>query len=393
VLGGVGVAMAPWFPERPQLDEPYASALETLVDRARQESADIVSFVEKICQYINATDPSEEMALFLRGPTSVRAKAELAIQLLADARIPARIANGIPLTRESGRVVIRPWLEVHDGERWVAIDPENGNQGFPENFLVWWRGQGPMFDVEGAGGVTTQITVQRDLTDSLSLAERRAQIIGSGVVRFSLLGLPIRMQAVYGVLLMIPIGAFVMVIMRNVIGVTTFGTFMPVLIAVSFRETQLLGGIILFVMILSLGLAVRFMLEQFRLLLVPRLAAVLIIVVLLMMAVSIFSHRLGFEMGLSVALFPMVILTMTIERMSIVWEERGPREAIIAGIGSLVVASLCYIVMTIERIEYLVFVFPELLLVVLAAVFLLGRYTGYRLTELLRFRSIVAEKP
>jgi hypothetical protein len=34
------------------------------------------------------------------------------------------------------------------------------------------------------------------------------------------------------------------------------------------------------------------------------------------------------------------------------------------------------------------FVFPELLLVTLAATLLLGRYTGYRLTELARFRAL-----
>jgi tellurite resistance protein TehA-like permease len=125
--------------------------------------------------------------------------------------------------------------------------------------------------------------------------------------------------------------------------------------------------------------------ERLRLLLVPRLAAVLTIVVLLMVAVSLLSQRLGFEIGLSVGLFPMVIMTMTIERMSIVWEERGSGEAIKQGLGSLLVAATCYLVMGLPLVEHLVFVFPELLLVTLAVTLLLGRYTGYRLTELFRF--------
>jgi len=40
------------------------------------------------------------------------------------------------------------------------------------------------------------------------------------------------------------------------------------------------------------------------------------------------------------------------------------------------------------QIQYLMFYFPELLLVVLACMILLGRYTGYRLMELRRFRSL-----
>ena len=46
------------------------------------------------------------------------------------------------------------------------------------------------------------------------------------------------------------------------------------------------------------------------------LAAVLTIVVLLMLIISIVSFHLGMETGISVALFPMVILAMTIERAS-----------------------------------------------------------------------------
>jgi len=140
-----------------------------------------------------------------------------------------------------------------------------------------------------------------------------------------------------------------------------------------------------------LGLAVRFYLDQLKLLLVPRLASVLIVVVLLMAAISVFSFKLGIERGLSVALFPMIIMTMTIERMSIVWEERGAAEAIEQGIGSLAVAAAAYLVMSIDYLRHLVFVFPELLLILLAGTLLLGRYSGYRLTELVRFRAMTRE--
>ena len=189
-------------------------------------------------------------------------------------------------------------------------------------------------------------------------------------------------------LLMIPIGALVMVIMRNFVGVQTFGTFMPVLIALAFRETDLIAGVFLFSLLTGLGLAIRFLLERLRLLLVPRLTSVLIIVVLLMLSISVIAHRLGLETGLSVALFPMVIIAMTIERMSVIWEERGAADAIKAGLGSLLVAALAYLVMGIDQLEYLIFTFPELLLVILAITLLSGRYAGYRLTELRRFRVV-----
>jgi hypothetical protein len=199
----------------------------------------------------------------------------------------------------------------------------------------------------------------------------------------------VRTQAVYRVILTIPLGALVLVLLRNIVGIKTFGTFSPVLIALAFRETRLVNGILLFSLVVILGLSVRFYLEQLKLLMVPRLAAVLIIVVLLMSALSVLTYKLGLELGFSVTLFPMVILTMTIERMSVVWEERGPTEAIQQAMGSMFGAVLSYGLMNNKEIEHLLFVFPELLLVLLAVTLLLGRYTGYRLLELRRFRSMV----
>jgi hypothetical protein len=115
---------------------------------------------------------------------------------------------------------------------------------------------------------------------------------------------------------------------------------------------------------------------------------VVIVVILLLAILTVLSFRLGFERGLSIGLFPIVILTMTIERMTVVWEERGAAEAFQQAAGSIAVGALCHVVMNFPVVEHLFFVFPELLLVVLAATLLLGRYSGYRLTELYRFRVL-----
>ena len=184
------------------------------------------------------------------------------------------------------------------------------------------------------------------------------------------------------------LGAFVIVLMRGVVGVPTFGTFMPVLVALAFRETKLAAGIALFLIVVSAGLAIRTALTHLRLLLMPRLASVLVITIGIMLAISLLSAKLGIEQGLSIALFPMVILTMTIERMSIVWEERGPGTAIKEFLGSLFVAVCGYYAMTEPHLVYLMSTFPELLLVVLAACLCFGAYTGYRLSEILRFRDL-----
>jgi len=280
---------------------------------------------------------------------------------------------------------------VHDGDQWLYFNPATGESNLPDRFLVWWRGNEPLVNVEGGSNVEVDFAIQENHLDAVAIAETQVSQRGASAVGVSLYSLPIQTQAVYAVLLMIPIGALVMVVMRNIVGVDAFGTFMPVLIALAFRETKLLWGVVLFTTLVALGLSIRFLLDRLRLLLVPRLSAVLIVVVILMMLISLASHRMGMETGLSVALFPMVIIAMTIERMSVVWEERGAIDAMRAGLGSLFVAIAAYIFMGMAWLEHLIFTFPELLLVILALVVLAGRYTGYRLTELRRFKALAAK--
>lgn len=248
-----------------------------------------------------------------------------------------------------------------------------------------------MLVVEDNPKASVSFTVSRNLADALAMAERRLEVQNENLVKYSLLSLPLQTQQVYQVLLMIPIGAFIMLVLRNLIGIKTYGTFMPVLVALAFRDTGVLAGILLFLSVVGSGLLVRFYLERLRLLLVPRLTAVLIIVVLLMALVSVLSNRLDIEVGLSIALFPMVIMAMTIERMSIAWEERGAGHAIKEAIGTLIVSALAALAMSWNPLEHFVFVFPEILLVLLAFTLMLGRYSGYRITELFRFRALARE--
>jgi hypothetical protein len=116
-------------------------------------------------------------------------------------------------------------------------------------------------------------------------------------------------------------------------------------------------------------------------------AACVVIVTLLMMLMSVLSHKMGFGSSVEITLFPMIILAWTIERMSLIWEEEGKRSALTQVAGSVFVAVLAFFFMSIGQVQYWAFYFPELLLVLLAGILLIGRYTGYRLSELIRFKS------
>ncbi len=391
----VRVTPKPRFPAVPDYPEPDRSAILAVLDQVRNGSADITSFTRELLKRLNDPSPDENVRLLRNDTKGPVEWVRNIVRVLAGARIPARIVYVLELKDGIRHGTLLPWLEVYNGSEWLAFNPETGARDFPSDVLVWRVGDDPLVTVKGGRPAEVEYSVASHSRELVSVAEQRARQIDSQVMEFSLLSLPVQTQNVYRILLLVPLGAFLVVILRNLVGVKTFGTFMPILMALAFRETKLLWGIVLFSLLVALGLMLRFYLEKLKLLLVPRLASVLIIVILLMAGVSLFSHKLGLEKGLSIALFPMVILAMTIERMSLVWEENGSAEALTQGLGSLLVASLGYLVMSSTLLGHLVFVFPELLLVLLAMTLLLGRYSGYRLSELWRFRAALrgGDKP
>jgi hypothetical protein len=183
------------------------------------------------------------------------------------------------------------------------------------------------------------------------------------------------------------LGAFVVVVMRNLVGMATLGTFMPVLLALAFLQIPLERGLVMFGVLIGVGVWLRFMLSRLNLLVVPRVAACVVIVTLLMMLMSVVSYQLGIDAGIKITLFPMIIIAWTLERMSLIWEEEGKRNAITQVAGSVFVAVCAYHFMKVSQIQYWAFYFPEMLLILLAGILLIGRYTGYRLSELIRFKS------
>jgi len=352
----------------------------------RRRSADERSFAdlaisETFEPRMEGEEYADELAVLLEGRTDGLARLELAEQTLRAAGIPARIANGVYLTEPRRRVEIKHWLEYHvDGEDFRYF-PDGAD---PARFFTIWYGSEDLVAASGVEELDVQIALKSELSNAVDM------LSGGGMLErvFGFSDLPLTTQLVYKVLVTIPVGITILVFLRVFVGFKTLGTFMPVLIGIAFRETALINGVVLFSLLIALGLALRFYLERLHLLLVPRLAVVLIFIVIVMAGVTTLLTGANQAIGLSISLFPMVIMTMTIERMSIVWEETSAGEAIKQGLGSLAAASLTYLAMTNNWIEYMMFQFPELLLVLMGLCVLMGRYTGLRLTEIWRFRAL-----
>ena len=273
------------------------------------------------------------------------------------------------------------FFEVQQNQQWLLFDPLIGKQELQDDLLLWQRGGRSLLDVIGGDNSNVSFSMISNLRATRDIAVRYGESADSNLLDFSIYSLPIAEQNAFKYILLIPIGALVVVLMRIVVGLRTSGTFMPILIALALLKTSLVTGLLMFVLVVSTGLIIRSYLSHLNLLLVARISAVIIVVVMLMAGISILSNKLGVSQALTVTFFPMIILAWTIERMSILWEEDGPHEVMVQGSGSLVVAVLTYLAINNRLVEYLTFNFPELLLINLGIILLLGNYTGYRLSE------------
>jgi hypothetical protein len=142
--------------------------------------------------------------------------------------------------------------------------------------------------------------------------------------------------------------------------------------------------------VIGVGVFGRLVLDRLRLLLVPRLSILLCLVVLGVAGFALVGRSFENRDFLAGVLFPIVILTMLCERFSIAIAEEGMRNALARMGYSLLVVAAVYPIMRDPRAEHLMFSFPELTLVVMGLLVWIGGYTGYRLMDLLRFRSFAS---
>lgn len=377
----------PDAPEVASLPGSLNEAAQAIINKVKSVSADPDSLFVALFQQMQAESPSQEFVLLKRHyEKEFRGDALMAmgIDLLGMAGVPARLAYGVRLDPEIGGQSPQPLVEYYDGAYWKVRDPIAPASVLDgRRIFVWHRGGGPLLDVTGGENSRVTFTVVKDRIPLARLTDLR----DSPFLISTILGLPASERAVFRYIVLIPLGAFVVVLMRNIVGVATLGTFMPVLLALALLEIPLGSGLIMFAVLIGAGLWFRFLLSRLNLLVVPRVAACVVIVTLLMMLMSVISYRMGMGGAVQITLFPMIIIAWTIERMSLIWEEEGKRSALVQVGGSLVVAVMAYMFMRVSQVQYWAFYFPELLLVLLGGILLIGRYTGYRLSELIRFKT------
>jgi len=201
-------------------------------------------------------------------------------------------------------------------------------------------------------------------------------------------------------LLLFPVVATIVVILRQVIGIKAFGIYTPSIITLSFvfiaskNFSDIKYAIAIYVVVLFVGMVMRFVLKKLRLLYLPRVAINLTVVslsVLLVLTVAGYFGRTGFA---STSAFPILVIITLVEKFVTVQIEKGNKTAIILAIETLIIALIGYTILaptTPIGAKAIAFTLthPFALLFIIPINIFIGKWTGLRLNEYFRFREIL----
>ncbi|MBI4284089.1 MAG: hypothetical protein HY663_06435 [Chloroflexi bacterium] len=188
------------------------------------------------------------------------------------------------------------------------------------------------------------------------------------------------------VMIIIPILGAVIVWVRLLAGIRTFGMFAPVVIALSMLDLQILPGVLIYALLIVTGVAVKLLL--LKRLQLPNIAELsLIIFALVLVLLGISALPFNFVPLFGDIFFRLIITTFVIEQASRTAEEQRMIDVLpllLATFAAAVVLAYygAFLLQKSFSVLWAVFAISAF------ASIIAGNYLGLRLTELIRFKFL-----
>lgn len=216
----------------------------------------------------------------------------------------------------------------------------------------------------------------------------------AGIRPWNLLSSLVNFMLMHGVssqtvmlLLMLPLIATILAFLKQVVGMTTFGLYAPSIVALSFLALGWKVGLLFLLAIVATGYATRSLMRRWRLLYIPKVAIIITVVSLTLLVLVAIAAAINVTFARD-TIFVLLIMSTLAESFLTVKTGEGWWSAII-GIGETIAASLlCVAIVQWSSLQSMILAYPELILVTIIVNVALGRWTGLRLVEYVRFREV-----
>ncbi|MDZ7611584.1 MAG: 7TM domain-containing protein [Candidatus Moranbacteria bacterium] len=199
-------------------------------------------------------------------------------------------------------------------------------------------------------------------------------------------------------ILMLPVVVALIAFFRQVIGIKAFGIYTPALIIFAFLAIKsdsgsfwggIKYGVAIFATVIVVGTIARIILKQFRLLYLPRVAIVISIVALSTLLMLVFGGALQRTGLAAVSIFPILIMITLVEKFVAAQIEKGNKAAVVLSLETLVITIAGYFIASWPMLILYLQKYPWLVFIAIGLNVLLGKWTGLRLSEYIRFKKVI----
>lgn len=191
-------------------------------------------------------------------------------------------------------------------------------------------------------------------------------------------------------ILLLPIIATIVTFFRQVIGISTLGLYTPVIIALAFIALDIVFGVLVLGIVLFMAVLIRVVLGRYRLLYIPRIAIVFTMISVSLLAMFFFGAYFSIPGIISLSIFPLLMMSTLVEKFVEIQYDHGLKTAFIMMSQTVFVSVMCFYFVQWTLLQTFILGHPEFIIVVLLINIVLGRWTGLRLMEYIRFRHLLA---
>jgi len=358
---------------------------ETLYAKVRA----IHEYVMNEIRYINFSGVLDAEACMLLGEGSCNGKSRLFVAMARTLGIPARVVGGIILNKSPKRT-IHQWVELFINGQWVPFCPTNNYFAeLPKNYITLYYDDEVLFKYSSGLDFDYSFSYEKTtlLGEDLYQKFQRLPVnIYRLMEHFEKFNLSID---VFVYLLMLPLAALVSVVLKNVIGLETFGTFLPILLASVLHNTGLIAGVSAFFLVIFVVYLVNRGITRFNLLYHPRMAILLSFVILALIGMFYFGLQFRYYNLLYVVFFPVAIVAITINRVIDLVEQANFRHLLVVSINTIIVTVISFYFIHSIFLQLMMLSFPEIVLIIIGLNIIVGRWSGFRVSEYFRFAGLI----
>lgn len=190
--------------------------------------------------------------------------------------------------------------------------------------------------------------------------------------------------------LLFPLLAAIIVASRHIVGIKGFGIFLPAVLSVVFVSTGIIEGLLLFLTIILVATLSRMFLREMKLQYLPRMALLLWFVSLGVFGILFLSPFLNLTAIVTLSIFPILILILLVENFIDIQISKSMKEAVSMTLETLMIALVCSFVLQLDFLQKFVLINPEITVLSVATLdVFLGKFTGLRLLEYKRFKTLL----